>query len=127
MVAAATAVSTLFALSAGLAGGLGLAQSAGVEPLPQQNDSKDGCPDLVVRHKSIWSEVRRGRGIESDWTSDAPGHHLGPVLCAVKRARLVKELHRETIRETVAVSTPGDAVPDRRNLQAADADPRLCW
>ena len=47
----------------------------------------------------------------------APGHHLGPALCAVKRARLVEQT-RETIRETVAVSTPGEALPDKRTLQA---------
>ena len=57
------------------------------------------------------------RGLELDWTSEAPGHHLGPALCAVKRARLVEQT-RETIRETVAVSTPGEAAPDRRTLQA---------
>ncbi len=83
----------------------------------EQDNPKDGGPDLVARHKSIWSEVCRGRGIELDWTSDAPGHHLGPALCAVKRARLVDET-RETIRETVAVSTPGEALPDRRTLRA---------
>ena len=71
----------------------------------------------MARHKSIWSEVCRGWGVELDWTSEAPGHHLGPALCAVKRARLVDET-RETIRETVAVSTPGEALPDKRTLQA---------
>ncbi len=83
----------------------------------EQDNPKDGGPDLVARHKSIWSEVCRGWGVELDWTSEAPGHHLGPALCAVKRARLVEQT-RETIRETVAVSTPGEAVPDRRTLQA---------
>ena len=83
----------------------------------EQDNPKDGGPDLVARHRSIWSEVCRGRGVELDWTSEAPGHHLGPALCAVKRARLVEET-RETIRETVAVSTPGEAAPDRRTLQA---------
>ncbi len=71
----------------------------------------------MARHKSIWSEVCRGWGVELDWTSEAPGHHLGPALCAVKRARLVEQT-RETIRETVAVSTAGEAVPDKRTLQA---------
>ena len=83
----------------------------------EQDNPKDGGPDLVAQHKAIWSEVCRGRGIELDWTSDAPGHHLGPALCAIKRARLVEET-RETIRETVAVSTPGEALPDKRTLQA---------
>ena len=83
----------------------------------EQDNPKDGGPDLVTQHKSIWSEVCRGRGIELDWTSEAPGHHLGPALCAVKRARLVEQT-RETIRETVAVSTPGEALPDWRTLQA---------
>lgn len=83
----------------------------------EQDNPTGGGPDLVARHKSIWSEVCRGRGVELDWTSEAPGHHLGPALCAVKRARLVEQT-RETIRETVAASTPGEAVPDRRTLQA---------
>ncbi len=83
----------------------------------EQDNPQDGGPDLVARHKSIWSEVCRGRGVELDWTSEAPGHHLGPALCAVKRARLVEQT-RETIRETVAVSTPGEPAPDRRTLRA---------
>ena len=83
----------------------------------EQDNPTGGGPDLVARHKSIWSEVCRGRGIELDWTSEAPGHHLGPALCAVKRARLVEQT-RETIRETVAASTPGEALPDKRTLQA---------
>ena len=83
----------------------------------EQDNPTGGGPDLVARHKSIWSEVCRGRGVDLDWTSEAPGHHLGPALCAVKRARLVEQTH-ETIRETVAVSTPGEALPDRRTLQA---------
>ena len=83
----------------------------------EQDNPTGGGPDLVARHKSIWSEVCRGWGVELDWTSETPGHHLGPALCAVKRARLVDET-RETIRETVAVSTPGEAVPDKRTLQA---------
>ena len=83
----------------------------------EQDNPKDGGPDLVARHKAIWSDVCRDRGLELDWTSEAPGHHLGPALCAVKRARLVEQT-RETIRETVAVSTPGEPAPDRRTLQA---------
>ena len=83
----------------------------------EQDNPTDGGPDLVARHKTIWSEVCRDRGVVLDWTSEAPGHHLGPALCAVKRARLVEQT-RETIRETVAVSTPGEALPDRRTLRA---------
>ena len=85
----------------------------------QDNPGKGGGPDLVTRHKAIWSELCRARGLELDWTSEAPGHHLGPALCAVKRARLVEET-RETIRETVAASTPEPekAVPEERTLQA---------
>ena len=83
----------------------------------EQDNPTGGGPDLVARHKSIWSEVCRGRGIELDWTSEDPGHHLGPALCAVKRARLVEQT-RETIRETVAVSTPDEALPDKRTLRA---------
>ena len=83
----------------------------------QDKPEQQGDPDLVTEHKGIWSEICRGRGIELDWTSEAPGHHLGPTVCAVKRARLVEET-RETIRETVAASTPGGAVPGERTLQA---------
>ena len=83
----------------------------------QDNPGKGGGPDLVTRHKAIWSELCRARGLELDWTSEAPGHHLGPALCAVKRARLVEET-RETIRETVAASTPEKEVPGERTLQA---------
>ena len=39
----------------------------------EQDNPTGGGPDLVARHKSIWSEVCRGRGIELDWTSEAPG------------------------------------------------------
>ncbi len=83
----------------------------------QDNPGKGGGPDLVTRHKAIWSELCRDRGLELNWTSEAPGHHLGPALCAVKRARLVEET-RETIRETVAASTPEKEVPGERTLQA---------
>ena len=83
----------------------------------QDNPGKGGGPDLVTRHKAIWSELCRDRGLELDWTSEAPGRHLGPALCAVKRARLVEET-RETIRETVAASTPEKTVPGERTLQA---------
>ena len=83
----------------------------------EQDNPKDGDPDLVTRHKTIWSELCRDRGIELDWTSEAPGHHLGPALCAVKRGRLVEET-RETIRVTVAASRPGEPLPGERTLQA---------
>ena len=83
----------------------------------QDNPGKEGGPDLITRHKAIWSELCRGRGLELDWTSEAPGHHLGPALCAVKRARLVEDT-RETIRETVAASKPGEPLPGERTLQA---------
>ena len=82
----------------------------------QDNPEQPGDPDLVTEHKGFWSEICRGRGIELDWTSEAPGHHLGPALCAVKRARLVEET-RERIRETVAASTPGEPAPGERTLQ----------
>ena len=82
----------------------------------QDNPGKGGGPDLIAQHKAIWSELCRGRGLELDWTSEAPGHHLGPALCAIKRDRLVEET-RETIRETVAASRPGKPVPGERTLQ----------
>ena len=83
----------------------------------QDNPDRAGGPELITQHKAFWSEICRGRGIELDWTSEAPGHHLGPALCAIKRDRLVEET-RETIRETVAASTPGGAAPAERTLQA---------
>lgn len=96
----------------------------------QDNPGKGGGPDLITRHKAIWSELCGERGLELDWTSAAPGHHLGPALCAIKRDRLVEETRetiRETIRETAAASTagktaaaptPGKTVPGERALQA---------
>ena len=83
----------------------------------QDNPGRAGGPELITQHKAFWSEVCRGRGIELDWTSEAPGHHLGPALCAIKRDRLVEQT-RETIRDTVAASTPGEPVPGERTLQA---------
>ena len=83
----------------------------------QDNPGKGGDPELISQHKGFWSEICRSRGIELDWTSEAPGHHLGPALCAVKRARLVEET-RERIRETVAASKPGEPARGERTLQA---------
>ena len=82
----------------------------------QDNPEQQGDPDLVTKHKGFWSEICRGRGIELDWTSETPGHHLGPALCAVKRDRLVEET-RERIRETVAASKPGEPAPGERTQQ----------
>ena len=87
----------------------------------QDNPGKGGVPDLITRHKAIWSELCRGRGLELDWTTEAPGHHLGPALCAVKRARLVEDT-RETIRETVAASRPGKPVPGERTPAGGGRD-----
>lgn len=96
----------------------------------QDNPGKAGGPDLITQHKAIWSELCRERGLELDWTSADPGHHLGPALCAIKRDRLVEETRetiRETIRETAAASTPEKPaaaptpekpVPGERALQA---------
>ena len=83
----------------------------------QQDNPKPGEPDLITRHKAIWSEICRARDVELDWSSSTPGHHLGPKLCAVKRARLVEE-SRETIRETIVASKPGAPAPSAWVLQA---------
>ena len=83
----------------------------------EQDNPKPGEPDLITRHKAIWSEICRARGVELRWSSPTPGHHLGPKLCAVKRARLVEET-QESVRETIAVSKPGEIAPDDRALRA---------
>ena len=75
---------------------------------------KDG-PNLAKVHKAIWSEICRGYGIELAWSSEAPGHHLGPKVCATKRRRLVAET-REAIAETIAASRTNEPVPDERTL-----------
>ena len=83
----------------------------------RRRDREQDKPELVTWHKAVWSEICRGYGIELDWTSKTPGHHLGPALCAVKRGRLVEET-REAIRSTLTASTPEEAVPDTRTLQS---------
>ena len=81
----------------------------------QDNPTHREEPDLVTRHKGIWSEICQGRGIELKWTSGAPAHHLGPQICATKRRRMVAELG-DRIRETVVASETGERVPDQRVL-----------
>ena len=82
----------------------------------QDNPTNREEPDLVTRHKGIWSEICQGRGIELTWTSEAPAHHLGPQICATKRRRLVGQL-ADRIRETVVASETGERVPDQRVLK----------
>ena len=84
----------------------------------QDNPKKPGDPDLVTRHKAVWSEICRGYGIELVWSSEAPTHHLGPRICATKRRRLVTEIG-DRIRTTVVASETGEPVPDRRTLNSA--------
>ena len=81
----------------------------------QDNPKDKGAPDLTSVHKGIWSEICGGYGIELRWSSEAPGHHLGPKICATKRRRLVAET-RDEIRETIAVSEIGERVPGQRVL-----------
>ena len=81
----------------------------------QDNPKDKGAPDLTSVHKGIWSEICGGYGIELRWSSEAPGHHLGPKICATKRRRLVAET-RDEIRETIAVSGIGERVPGQRVL-----------
>ena len=83
----------------------------------QDNPGKEGGPDLITQHRAILSEICRGYGIELRWESEAPGNHLGPKICAIKRGRLVEET-REMVHSTVVTSTPGEPVPDKRTLQA---------
>ena len=81
----------------------------------QDNPKNPGDPDLVTRHKAIWSEVCRGYGIELTWSSETPYHHVGPKVCAIKRGRLVADT-REAIRETIVASETGQRVSDQRVL-----------
>ena len=81
----------------------------------QDNPRVKGEPDLVSRHKAIWSEICRGRGIELRWSGETPGHHIGPQICATKRRRLVADT-RDAIRETIAASATGEPVPEQRVL-----------
>ena len=83
----------------------------------QDNPEEKGAPDLVTEHKAIWSDICGGYDVELSWESEAPGNHLGPKICAIKRGCLVEET-REMIRSTVVTSTPGEPVPDKRTLQA---------
>ena len=81
----------------------------------QDNPKNPGDPDLVTRHKAVWSEICGGQGIELVWSSEAPTHHLGPRICATKRRRMVTEVG-DRIRDTVVASETGQPVPDRRTL-----------
>ena len=82
----------------------------------EQDNPKDrGAPDLTSVHKGIWSEICGGYGIELRWSSETPGHHLGPKICATKRRRLVAET-RDEIRETIAASQNDEPVPGQRVL-----------
>ena len=82
----------------------------------EQDNPKDRhAPDLVARHKTVWSEVCRDRGIELRWSNETPGHHLGPQVCATKRRRLVTET-RDAIQKTIAASQIGGPAPGRRTL-----------
>ena len=76
--------------------------------------------DITIRHKSIWTEICRGYGIELRWSSELPGHHLGPKICALKRKRLVGET-RDAIGETIAASGTDEPVPGRRVLDSVAA------
>ena len=82
----------------------------------QDNPANRGDPDLVTQHKTIWSDVCRGYGIELTWSSEMPGHHIGPKVCAIKRGRLVDDA-RDAIRETVVASETGERVVDQRVLE----------
>ena len=81
----------------------------------QDNPKDKGAPDLAKVHKAIWSEICGGYRIELTWSSETPGHHLGPQICATKRRRLVAET-REAIAETIAASRKGEPAPDERTL-----------
>ena len=58
----------------------------------EQDNPTGGGPDLVARHKSIWSEVCRGRGVELDWTSEAVGNLLKPRFSGRVSTGLIDEV-----------------------------------
>ena len=87
----------------------------------EQDNPKDrNAPDLSTVHKGIWSEICGGYGIELRWSSETPGHHLGPKICAAKRRRLVAET-RDDVRETIAASQNDGPVPGQRVLDEVAA------
>ena len=92
--------------------GLGFAKHRDRE---QDNPKDKDAPDLATVHKGVWSEICGLYGIELRWTSETPGHHLGPQICATKRRRLAAET-RDAIAKTIAASRTGEAVPDERTL-----------
>ena len=92
--------------------GLGFAKHRDRE---QDNPKDKDAPDLAAVHKGVWSEVCGPHGIELTWSSETPGHHLGPQVCATKRRRLVAET-RDAIAKTIAASQTGEAAPDERTL-----------
>ena len=76
----------------------------------QDNPKDKDAPNLAKVHKAIWSEICRGYGIVLTWSSETPGHHLGPRICTTKRRRLVAET-RDAIAKTIAASPTGAAAP----------------
>lgn len=92
--------------------GLGFAKHRDRE---QDNPKDKDAPDLAAVHKGVWSEVCGPHGIELTWSSETPGHHLGPQVCATKRRRLVAET-RDGVAKTIAASQTGEAAPDERTL-----------
>ena len=76
--------------------------------------------DITVQHKAIWSGICRGYGIELRWSSETPGHHLGPKISGIKRQRLVGETS-DGIRETIGASDTGEPIPGQRVLDEVAA------
>ena len=81
----------------------------------QDNPLDRGAPNLTKVHKGIWSKICSAHGIELAWSSETPGHHLGPKICATKRRRLVAET-RDAVAMTITASPTGEAAPDERVL-----------
>ena len=76
--------------------------------------------DITIRHKAIWTEICRGYGIELRWSSELPGHHLGPKICALKRKRLVGDTC-DAIGETIAASGTDEPIPGPRVVDSVAA------
>ena len=100
--------------------GLGFSKRRDREQDRITNEAYPDRVDITIRHKATWTEICRGYGIELRWSSEHPGHHLGPKICSLKRKRLVGETS-DAIGETIAASGTDEAVPGRRVLDSVAA------
>ena len=83
-------------LSGAACGGDGVLAEAGPHAGQPRQGRRSG-PDHAAQG-DLGPSSAAAAGLELDWTSEAPGHHLGPALCAVKRARLVEDTREDDPR-----------------------------